>query len=90
MPVYFTSSSGNVVDDQTHCATWDLLCQLVGRVDFLYVADCKLASDENLSHIARRGGRFITVMPRTHGENKTFRALCVSPLKRSRGRLCTT
>ena len=80
VPVYFTSSSGNVVDDQTHCATWDLLCQLVGRVDFLYVADCKLASEENLSHIARRGGRFITVMPRTHGEDKTFRErLCQSP-----------
>jgi len=80
VPVYFTSSSGNVVDDQTHCATWDLLCQLVGRVDFLYVADCKLASEENLSHIARRGGRFITVMPRTHREDQQFRErLCQSP-----------
>jgi transposase len=80
VPVYFTSSSGNVVDDQTHCATWDLLCQLVGRVDFLYVADCKLASEENLGHIARRGGRFITVMPRSHSEDKTFRSrLCESP-----------
>jgi transposase len=80
VPVYFTSSGGNVADDQTHCATWDLLCQLVGRVDFLYVADCKLASEENLGHIARPGGRFITVMPRTHREDKTFRArLCQSP-----------
>ena len=55
VPVYFTSHSGNVVDDTTHVATWDLLCQLVGGPDFLYVADCKLASQENLSHIARRG-----------------------------------
>ena len=74
VPVYFTSHSGNVVDDTTHVATWDLLCQLVGGPDFLYVADCKLASQENLGHIARRGGRFVTVMPRTHGEDEQFRA----------------
>jgi transposase len=73
VPVYFTSHSGNVVDDQTHQATWDLLCQLVGSPDFLYVADCKLASEENLAYIARRGGRFVTVMPRTHGEDQQFR-----------------
>lgn len=72
VPVYFTSHSGNVVDDKTHCATWDLLCQLVGGPDFLYVADCKVASRENLRYIARTG-RFVTVMPRTHGEDKTFR-----------------
>ena len=45
VPMSFTSHSGNVVDDKTHCAAWDLLCQLVGSSDFLYVADCKLASD---------------------------------------------
>jgi len=72
VPVYFTSHSGNVVDDTTHCDTWDLLCQLVGSTDFLYVADCKLASEENLRHIARKG-RFVTVMPRTHGEDEKFR-----------------
>jgi len=72
--VYFTSASGNVVDDRTHCQTWDLLRDLVGRPDFLYVADCKLASEENLAHLATRGGRFVTVMPRTHKEDATFRA----------------
>lgn len=71
VPVYFTSHSGNVVDDTTY-ATWDLLCQLVGSTHFLYVADCKLASEENLRHIARKG-RFVTVMPRTHGEDEKFR-----------------
>jgi transposase len=74
VPVYFTSHSGNVVDDTTHIASWDLLCQLVGGPDFLYVADCKLASAENLGHIARHGGRFVTVMPRSHGEDEQFRA----------------
>jgi len=74
VPVYFTSASGNVVDDRTHIATWDLLHELVGRPEFLYVADCKLASSENLSYIATRGGRFVTVLPRSHKEDEVFRA----------------
>ena len=73
VPVYFSSASGNVVDDRTHCRTWDLLRDLVGRPEFLYVADCKLASSENLNYIAARGGRFVTVLPRTHKEDSQFR-----------------
>ena len=73
VPVYFTSASGNTTDDRTHADTWDLLCQLVGRSDFLYVADCKLASVANLDHLARRGGRFVTVLPGTRREDADFR-----------------
>lgn len=74
VPVYFTTASGNVADDRTHCATWDLLHALVGRPEFLYVADCKLASRDNLGHIATRGGRFVTILPRTYQEDGVFRA----------------
>jgi transposase len=73
VPVYFTSASGNVTDDQTHRETWDLLCELVGRPDFLYVADCKLATSENMNYVARRQGRFVTVLPRTRKEDAEFR-----------------
>ena len=41
VPIYFQAASGNVVDDQTHLATWKLMAQLTGRKDFVYVADCK-------------------------------------------------
>ena len=75
VPVYFQAASGNVVDDQTHCTTWDLLRQLTGRTDFLYVADCKLATAENMAYIHQRGGRFITVLPRTRKEDGDFREL---------------
>ena len=73
VPVYFSSDSGNTVDDGTHIGTWDLLYELIGHADFLYVADCKLASSENLSHIATRGGRFVTVLPRGRSEDVAFR-----------------
>jgi len=73
VPVYFSSASGNTVDDRTHIGTWNLLHELIGHADFLYVADCKLASSENLSHIATRGGRFVTVLPRGRNEDVAFR-----------------
>ena len=73
VPVYFDVDSGNTTDDTTHRQTWDLLRQLVGRADFLYVADCKLASRENLRHIAGPGGRFITVLPASRREDGEFR-----------------
>ncbi len=73
IPVYFQAASGNTTDDQTHQATWQVLSELVGRVDFVYVADCKLATMENMTHIAGRGGRFVTVLPATRKENAEFR-----------------
>jgi transposase len=73
VPLYFTVDSGNTTDDTTHQATWDLLVELVGSSDFLYVADCKLASRKNMQHIAARGGRFITVLPASRREDGEFR-----------------
>jgi len=73
VPIYFQAASGNVVDDQTHQATWKLMAELVKRPDFVYVADCKLATTENMNEIARQGGRFITVLPATRKEDAQFR-----------------
>ena len=73
VPVYFTTHSGNTVDDNTHQETWDILRSLVDHPRFLYIADCKLASTENMKYIDRQGGRFITVLPRTRKEDRVFR-----------------
>ena len=83
VPVQFRVESGNATDDRSHRATWDLLCKLTGRRDFLYVADCKLATAENMAHIHQHGGRFLSVLPRTRGEDAAFRAT----VSRGRGRL---
>jgi transposase len=74
VPVQFRVESGNATDDRSHRATWELLCQLTGRRDFLYVADCKLATAENLAHLHQHGGRFVSVLPRTRAEDAAFRA----------------
>ncbi len=73
VPVHFRAANGNTTDDRTHVETWKLLCELAGRNDFLYVADSKLATAENMAYLHQHGGRFITVLPRTRGEDKTFR-----------------
>jgi hypothetical protein len=38
VPVYFTTDNGDRCDDTTHLSTWNLLRELTGRNDFLYVA----------------------------------------------------
>lgn len=75
VPLHFRATSGNVTDDTTHRDTWDLLCELTGRRDFLYVADSKLATRENMAYLHQRQGRFVTVLPKTRGEDAAFRKL---------------
>ena len=75
VPVQFRVESGNATDDRSHQGTWELLCQLTGRRDFLDVADCKLATSENLAHLHHHGGRFVSVLPRTRGEDAAFRTM---------------
>lgn len=77
VPLHFRALSGNVTDDTTHRDTWDLLCQLTGRRDFLYVADSKLATRENMAYLHQRQGRFVTVLPKTRSEDAAFRRLVV-------------
>ncbi len=73
VPIAYRLADGNTVDDPTHIPTWDGLVAVLGRVDFLYVADSKLCSRQAMGHIAGRGGRFVTVMPRSRTEDKAFR-----------------
>ena len=47
--------------------------RLLQRADFIYVADCKLATEHNLARLAGFGGRFGSVMPRTRKEDRAFR-----------------
>ena len=73
VPVAFRCADGNASDSRTHIETWNTLRAVAGRADFLYVADSKLCSRENMDHIDRAGGRFVTVMPRSRLEDAQFR-----------------
>jgi transposase len=73
VPVHAKIYDGNTTDDAVHQEIWDFLKELAGHAGFLYVADSKLCTRDNMSYIADRNGRFLTVMPRTRSEDGWFR-----------------
>jgi transposase len=74
VPIAHRVESGATEDSTTHIATWDALCALLGRRDFLYIADSKLATRKNMTHIDRGHGRFVAVLPASRKEDGAFRA----------------
>jgi transposase len=74
VPIHCKIHDGNTADSKVHKKTWRELCAIVGSPDFLYVADSKLCDRKVMRLIAKRQGRFLTVMPRTRSEHARFLA----------------
>jgi transposase len=73
IPLVHKIYDGNQTDDRLHLDNHQRLRKLLGRADFIYVADCKLATTDNLQKISAFGGRFVSVMPRTWKDDRKFR-----------------
>jgi transposase len=73
VPVHYNVFDGNLTDDQTHIEIWKALCEVVGGPGFIYVADAKLCTRENMAYIHERGGRFVSVLARTRKEDARFK-----------------
>lgn len=73
VPLVHKVYNGNQTDDRLHVENHRQLRKLLQASDFIYVADCKLATEKNLRNIAAFGGRFVSVMPRTWKEDELFR-----------------
>ena len=78
VPIAHRVEPGNTEDSSTHITTWDSLCELLGRSDYMYVGDSKLATKENMDHIDRHGGRFLSVLPANRKEDGAFRGWLVT------------
>jgi len=74
VPISHEIYSGNRTDDTVHRSNVDRLREILGGSGFIYVADSKLCTRKNMAHVARYGGQFVTVLPRTRAEDKRFRA----------------
>ncbi|MDH4207219.1 MAG: IS1634 family transposase [Desulfobacteraceae bacterium] len=72
VPLSYKLFDGNTNDNVTHIPNWNGLRTLLEKEDFIYVADCKLCSHKNLTHIAQNGGFFITIVPKDRKEVKQF------------------
>lgn len=76
VPVHYKTYDGNTTDDKTHIETWNSIREIAGKPDFLYVADSKLCTRENMGYISGQGGAFITVLQRSRLEDDAFRKRC--------------
>lgn len=74
IPISYRIYDGNQTDDRLHPANHKALQKLLQRSDFIYVADCKLATEENLQKMSVWHGLFVSVMPRTWEEDEQFRS----------------
>lgn len=72
VPISYNIYNGNQNDDTTHQPNWDALRDFLGKTDFIYTADCKLCSYDNLAHIHENGGKFVTLIPAYYNESKNF------------------
>jgi len=71
-PLFQQAYSGNTADVQTYVEQWHHLIDLLGRQDFLFVGDSKVASKDNLAHIHDHGGFFISPLPMYATYQKAF------------------
>jgi transposase len=62
-PLFQKAYSGNTADVTTYVEQWHTLIDLLDCHDFLYVADSKLITHENMAHIADNEGFFIAPAP---------------------------
>lgn len=62
-PLFQQAYSGNTSDVDTYVEQWHHLIDLLGRKDFLYVADSKLVTHQTMAHIIDNDGFFIGPAP---------------------------
>ena len=71
-PLFQKVYSGNTADVQTYVEQWHNLIDLLGDRDFLYVADSKLITRENMAHIHDNDGFFIAPAPMYESYKNAF------------------
>jgi transposase len=71
-PLFQQAYSGNTADVDTYVEQWHNLIDLLGQKDFLYVADSKLVTYENMAHIHDNDGFFIAPAPMYESYKNAF------------------
>ena len=71
-PLFQQAYNGNKADVETYVEQWHHLIDLLGKRNFLFVGDSKVASKENMAHIHDHGGSFICPLPMYSNYEKAF------------------
>jgi len=73
VPISHGVYPGNQAEDKVHKGNLEALRELLLKDDFIYVADSKLCTKQNLKYIDEFGGKFVTLLPGTRKEEVSFR-----------------
>jgi transposase len=71
-PLFQKAYSGNTADVDTYVEQWHHLIDLLGKRNFLFVGDSKVASKENMAHIHDHEGFFISPLPMYASYERAF------------------
>jgi transposase len=62
-PLFQQAYSGNTADVETYVEQWHHLIDLLGKKDFLFAGDSKVATHGNMAHIDDHDGYFLSPLP---------------------------
>lgn len=71
-PLFQQAYDGNTADVDTYLEQWQHLIDLLGHRDFLFVADSKLLSKDNMVFLQTHDGRFLAPVPMYASYNTLF------------------
>jgi transposase len=71
-PLFQQAYSGNTADVETYVEQWHHLIDLLGKKDFLFAGDSKVATHGNMAHIDDHGGYFLSPLPMYASYQKTL------------------
>lgn len=62
-PLFQEAYSGNTADVDTYVEQWHHLIDVLGKKDFLFTGDSKVATHANMAHIDNHDGYFLSPLP---------------------------
>jgi transposase len=79
IPIFTETMAGNEADDGRYVKAWRRITRTVGHSAFLYIADCKAASQENKGIIDKENGCYLFPMPMTGNTPEVLKQLVFNP-----------
>lgn len=70
VPLISNTHNGNTSDSVIPVSYWERLSQVADKRDFVFIGDCKLASQGNMIDIASSGGKFLSLYPMNQSEQE--------------------
>lgn len=79
IPLVTVTLPGNTADDTVYVPAWRRMKEVIGRPDFLFVADCKAASYRTRATLAKEGGFYLFPLPMTGHVPQILRSWVLNP-----------